>query len=45
MTALGWAFLIIVWVLLTGWTVWCFKLVLAPSAKPHETELPPSGRM
>lgn len=45
MTTLGWAFLILVWGLLTVLTVWCFKLVLSPTATPHETDLPPSGRM
>ena len=45
MTPLGWLFLVVVWTLLTGFTVWCFKLVLSPTAKPHETDLPPSGRM
>lgn len=45
MTALGWLFLVTVWTILTVLTVWCFKLVLSPDAKAHETDLPPSGRM
>ncbi|MBI4348540.1 MAG: hypothetical protein HY553_16995 [Elusimicrobia bacterium] len=45
MTALGWSFLTLIWTLLSALTGWCFYLVLSPSAKPHETALPPSGRM
>lgn len=45
MTALGWVFLILVWAALTTLTARCFYLVLSPTAKPHETALPLSGRM
>lgn len=45
MTALGWTFMTTVWAVLTGMTVWCFKLILMPDAKPNEAHLPPSGRM
>ena len=45
MTPLGWAFLTVTWITLTWLTVWCFILVLSPTAAPNETALPPSGRM
>lgn len=45
MTTLGWTFLGSTWAILTAFTVWCFWMVLKPDAKPHETDLPPAGRM
>jgi hypothetical protein len=45
MTALGWAFMALAWGVIFLVTGWCYRLVLGPKAQPHETKLPPSGRM